>query len=492
MQGIFRGITLALLFFGLGTGSAAANVTVEVDDAAGGIWKLAVYPDGPHEGQVVALAGRSATGVRIFRFQTDGSLDPTFGRQGMVRLRLKKPLGTIERLGVFNALTIDEADRVLIGGRGLAGDEIGMIARLTPSGAPDPSFGRRGFWTGFTDTRIADVAVVPGGGEDGAILATSEIGLFNISTRVYRLTEAGVSDPTFGSQGVVTPFPQDYSVSDNLIIQPDGKLLLSDGLQLGRLESDGSLDEDFGTGGMTTVDRPLYGAAGAGAGLALYPSGPDAGKIVLAGTTGPFPPGDATEVIVAQLDSEGEPDADFDEDGIVTGDFSPRSDIATDATIDPEGRIVVASAGGEWVPEQMHGRLLRYLPDGSLDTTIQSSVEIPVAVVSDPYGPVTAGQRTVNWLGSRTDEIAPETWIDSGPRNGSVIKDRTPRFRFSSNDPNAHFLCRIDSADFEDCGSPITLDRLADGKHRFEVRARDGAGNQDATAALRRFAVRAG
>jgi putative glycosyl hydrolase/Big-like domain-containing protein len=72
---------------------------------------------------------------------------------------------------------------------------------------------------------------------------------------------------------------------------------------------------------------------------------------------------------------------------------------------------------------------------------------------------------------------APEITIQitSGPGAGSVTNDPTPGFAFSASDSGAGFACRVDGAAFTDCSSPFTLSRLADGQHRFRVKAVHGA-----------------
>ncbi len=87
------------------------------------------------------------------------------------------------------------------------------------------------------------------------------------------------------------------------------------------------------------------------------------------------------------------------------------------------------------------------------------------------------------------DATGPETTIDSGP--SGATGDSTPTFAFSS-EAGAIFECRVDASLFGACSSPYTTDVLADGAHTFDVRARDAAGNLDATPASRSFTVDAG
>jgi hypothetical protein len=81
----------------------------------------------------------------------------------------------------------------------------------------------------------------------------------------------------------------------------------------------------------------------------------------------------------------------------------------------------------------------------------------------------------------------PTTAITNGPAAGT--NDPTPSFAFSSQ-PGTSFECRLDSGSYVPCSSPRTTSHLADGSHRFSVRARDPSGNVDPTPASRTFTVR--
>jgi len=67
---------------------------------------------------------------------------------------------------------------------------------------------------------------------------------------------------------------------------------------------------------------------------------------------------------------------------------------------------------------------------------------------------------------------------------------RTATFRFASGEPGSTFSCKFDSKPFRPCTSPKTYSKLAPGAHVFRVKARDRAGNLDATPAVKRFTIR--
>lgn len=87
----------------------------------------------------------------------------------------------------------------------------------------------------------------------------------------------------------------------------------------------------------------------------------------------------------------------------------------------------------------------------------------------------------------RVDTVKPDTTILSGPTGTS--QDRLPVFTFSGSESGT-FECRLAETAFIPCASPYTPgSELGDDFYTFRVRARDRAGNVDATPATRAFAV---
>jgi hypothetical protein len=85
------------------------------------------------------------------------------------------------------------------------------------------------------------------------------------------------------------------------------------------------------------------------------------------------------------------------------------------------------------------------------------------------------------------DKTAPQTTILKGPKARS--HKRTAKFKFASSEAGSIFECKLDKKKFKPCRSPKKYRRLKPGKHVFQVRAIDAAGNRDKTPATRRFRV---
>lgn len=107
-----------------------------------------------------------------------------------------------------------------------------------------------------------------------------------------------------------------------------------------------------------------------------------------------------------------------------------------------------------------------------------------------------AGNSTVGSTLVVVDRTAPETLIITGPPPKSAA--RTVTFTVSGSDAwsaldRLDYAWRLDEGAWSafDARAVITLSDLVSGEHRFEVKARDWAGNEDATPASQTFTVTA-
>jgi hypothetical protein len=101
----------------------------------------------------------------------------------------------------------------------------------------------------------------------------------------------------------------------------------------------------------------------------------------------------------------------------------------------------------------------------------------------DLTGNVDASPASRTWT---VDTGAPDTTITSGP-SGSVVS-RSATFAFTASE-TAAFECRLDAGAWAACTSPKQFTGLADGAHTASIRAKDPAGNVDATPATGSWTV---
>jgi MYXO-CTERM domain-containing protein len=118
--------------------------------------------------------------------------------------------------------------------------------------------------------------------------------------------------------------------------------------------------------------------------------------------------------------------------------------------------------------------------------TVRSLVEGPHVLrvrARDAAGNVDATPASHSW---EVDLTAPETTLSVTPANPTRQTDAT--FAFSS-EAGATFECSLDGAAFTACTSALTYANLTEGNHTFRVRARDAAGNVDATPASHSWTI---
>jgi len=85
------------------------------------------------------------------------------------------------------------------------------------------------------------------------------------------------------------------------------------------------------------------------------------------------------------------------------------------------------------------------------------------------------------------DTVAPQTSIVSGPKLRTTA--RTAKLTFRSPQAGVTFQCKLDKSAWRGCRSPLTYRKVKRGAHIFQVRAKDAAGNVDATPAKRAWRV---
>lgn len=94
---------------------------------------------------------------------------------------------------------------------------------------------------------------------------------------------------------------------------------------------------------------------------------------------------------------------------------------------------------------------------------------------------------TINVLaiGKIVDRKAPNTRIRRGPPRST--RSRTAAFAFTSTESRSRFQCKLDKGRWTKCRSPKRYAGIKRGRHTFQVRAIDRAGNEDPTPAKRKW-----
>ena len=189
-------------------------------------------------GRIIVLTADGVNPSSLVAFTAAGELDETFAPGGKRSLS-----GT--PLPVPVALELDSLGRIL-----LAGDPAGVL-RLTAGGAVDPTFGGGGFAPLDLPPDSSVRALAVGAIGDVVVSATlrTQAG-FERGTAVAHVTALGSPDPAWGSNGVATVAEQDSELDHDLVVRPDGRVLLADGERVHALTPLGEHDPAFSGDGV--------------------------------------------------------------------------------------------------------------------------------------------------------------------------------------------------------------------------------------------------
>lgn len=318
---------------------------------------VAVQPDGK-----VVVAGSSSSDFVVMRYLPQGTLDPGFGTGGVVLT----DFGNVNERSYDVALQAD--GKIVVAGNSQVGtsgfDFVFAVARYMPDGSLDASFGTGGkVTTQFSDgnDRIFTLLIQV----DGKLVAAGNTQAFSTAPFKFALVRYladGSLDTGFGAAGKVV---LDLAFGGAAALQTDGKIITAssvsngthDVFALNRLNTDGSPDLSFGSGGTVTTDF-VTGSSNITSVKVLTD-----GKIMAAGTVYAGMGLDNNFALARYL-PDGSLDTTFDIDGKVTTSFGNQDDGVLALAVQPDGKII---AGGK----SSNGRMgyARYLPDGSLDNS---------------------------------------------------------------------------------------------------------------------------
>ena len=305
-----------------------------------------------------------------------GDLDPTFGIGGKVTTDIKRSTDIANAVAlqadgklVVVGQTYQNNDY---------STEDFVVARYNTDGTLDTTFGSRGrVRTDFPGLAAVPSSVVIQ--PDGKIVvAGGAFPLFTFAGNfeVVRYNSNGSLDTSFGNGGIVTTVFPEGSYAFDVALQPDGKIIAAGTLfidfnpgdqsdtdfALARYNTDGSLDTTFGSGG--TVSTDFVGNEDDAFSVLIQPDG----KIVAVGSANEG----ATyyDFAAVRYLSNGTIDTTFGTAGKVTTDFGARGfDRAHSAALQADGRIVAAGFAISASGISQNYAVARYTSSGVLDTT---------------------------------------------------------------------------------------------------------------------------
>jgi uncharacterized delta-60 repeat protein len=298
----------------------------------------------------------------VTRYDADGALDPAFGSRAGALMRVEEASTPGSQPAPQAALAIGKDGRATVA----AGTGAGiLVARLSPDGAPEASFGG----TGGVETVLGGAGTVTGValGKAGRALVTGGVAEgAGSSLLIARYTATGQLDPGFGRGGISTSRLGPGENVPAAVAVGKGRAYLgtpvccstAGPMRVGVFAEDGSRSR------LIEVNLPGSLKAGRPRGIStVIPAADGATFVVGSAAKGTF---------VARLLPSGKPDPSFGERGysLVSGFFVEGP---TAAVLDRRGRIILS--GWRYDTPDSEGRrakivrVYRLLPGGRPDRT---------------------------------------------------------------------------------------------------------------------------
>ena len=286
------------------------------------------------DGKIVLAGAGDNTGnddFALYRYNTDGSLDSSFGTGGKVFTAV----GSGNDFAYSVAIQTD--GKIVVAG--YSNQDFALV-RYNTDGSLDTSFGTGGKVTtevGSGTARAYSVAIQT----DGKIVAAGYSTSGNQDFALVRYNTNGTLDSNFGTGGKVTTDIGSGDIAQSVAIQTDGKIVVagySDNgsnadFALVRYNTDGTLDTNFGTGGKVIT------AIGSSTDAAYSVAIQSDGKIVAAGFSDN---GSNADFALVRYNTDGTLDTTFDSDGKVITAIGSGTDEARSVAIQSDGKIVAA------------------------------------------------------------------------------------------------------------------------------------------------------
>ncbi len=315
------------------------------------------------DGKIVA-AGYSSDGFKdrfcLIRYNPDGTLDQSFGNSGIV-------ITNFVSTSICSEIALQADGKIVAVGHTWGGSENEFaLARYNTDGSLDNSFGNNGLvTTSFPGKNAVARALVIQ--PDGKLVAGGQVYVLADDYDDFALARYntdGSLDQSFGNAGMVTT-SFDLTTKDwinDLEIQADGKLIAggfsNNQMALVRYLPNGTIDNLFGSSGLVGTLPPNALDARANS-ISLQSNG----KIVVAGfsITGPY-----SDFTLLRYNIDGTLDNTFGNNGISITPLIQDRDFAKSVALQPDGKII--AGGDIFKDSVFQFAVARYNINGTLDT----------------------------------------------------------------------------------------------------------------------------
>jgi uncharacterized delta-60 repeat protein len=310
----------------------------------------------------------------LIRFNTDGTKDSTFGKDGNVSTHLGSD-------GIINAISIQHDGKIIAIGYTTLGNSIDTLAivRYNTNGSFDSSFGVNGVvMNSLPYSSEPQAAAIQ---SDGKIVIAGDNAL-DATFFVIRFNPNGSIDSSFGLNGSFTDNTIFHFGSvRSIIIEQSGKIILAgsskygDSFILGRLNQDGTYNSPFGPNGYAFADFNAFDISFSQLCNAVIKE--QNGKLVAAGSIY-YNASKRYSIGLARFNADGLIDSSFGTDGLVSTLLDSNTLSVTGVALDSNGRIVVVGYANN------NFLLVRYFADLKLDVLDLSTKNIAPFAYPNP------------------------------------------------------------------------------------------------------------
>lgn len=355
---------------------SSGKVTTPIGSGNDNAYAEAIQADGK-----IVAAGSSHNGTNLdfalSRYNSDGTLDVSFGTGGKVTTAIGGANDEAYAVAVQSdgkivaaGYTFDTSDN----------DTDAAIVRYNTNGTIDTSFGNDGLvilvFAGSNEVARA-LAIQP----DGKIFVAEPSDGGDPNTRyvfLYRYLSDGSFDQSFVSYYEGLPTNGGLDVAVALAIQADGRLVVGYSnkgsnydFALARYDANGLLDDSFDSDGL--IKTSIGGGDDFLNGIAIQTDG----KIVASGSS--FN-GSNADFATARYNTDGSADGSFGVSGKVTTAIGSSDDVASSLAIQTDGRIVLAGRSSNGSNADF--AVVRYNTNGSLDTAFNLTGKVVTPIGS--------------------------------------------------------------------------------------------------------------
>jgi uncharacterized delta-60 repeat protein len=397
----------------LGTGAVQANGIATFSTSSLPLGNQSITASFPGDASFLIGASTAIT-VAVAAPASIGGLDPNFGSMGVA----SHNVGIVSTAGL---VVQGDGKSVIAGTGGASGAGLFVVTRYNADGSIDTTFGNNGVVNASFggDDQAAAVAVLANGDILVAGTATTMVNGQAAGSQfaLAEYTSAGVLDTTFGNgtglamaSFAATGAPLSNDVAHALTVAPNGVIYV------GGSSDAGGRGLDFAVAAFTPAGVPLAGFGTNGNALLDFTGGNDSiaslsmapsGELIAGGSTG-NPSTGITAVGLAEFNSSGAPDPNFGAGGKVTTSAGGIDDAAFSLATNSNGNIVAGgyTATGSASAGTLSANflLLRYDSSGKLDNTfgthgiVTTNFGQPAAVSTvllQPDGTIVASGKTV-------------------------------------------------------------------------------------------------